>query len=134
MRGISGPRLPEELGDEIGEVVPPVAPHVALFGGSEGVLDVVLDEHLVERLGAGKEAVGFAAGNVEELQFLIAGAESAIRSLYWVSSPSGRMPPPALKAPTLWKMSRWLRPTLSACPPPMERPAMARSTGLAEMR
>src|ERR1022692_3727641 len=73
MRGISGPRLPEELGDEIGEVVPPVAPHVALFGGSEGVLDVVLDEHLVERLGAGKEAVGFAAGNVEELQFLIAG-------------------------------------------------------------
>src|ERR1019366_8104127 len=73
MRGISGPRLPEELGDEIGEVVPPVAPHVALFGGGEGVLDVVLYEHLVEGRGAGKEAVGFAAGNVEELQFLIGG-------------------------------------------------------------
>src|ERR1017187_8299401 len=68
-----GESLPEELGHEVGEVVPPVAPDVALFGGGEGVLDVVFGQDIVERLGAGEEAIGFAAGDVEELQFLIGG-------------------------------------------------------------
>src|ERR1035437_9342975 len=65
--------LPEELRHEVGEVVPPVAPDVALFGGCEGVLDVVFGHQVVERLGACEEAVRFAAGNVEEFQFFIGG-------------------------------------------------------------
>src|ERR1035437_1805314 len=65
--------LSEELRHEVGEVVPPVAPDVALFGGCEGVLDVVFGHQVVERLGACEEAVRFAAGNVEEFQFFIGG-------------------------------------------------------------
>src|ERR1035437_2718504 len=41
--------------------------------------------------------------------FLLVAAGSASRSLYCASIPSGRTPPPALKAPTAWKMSRWFR-------------------------
>src|SRR5450756_3223801 len=60
----TGQRLAEELRRQVGEVVPPVAPEVTLFGGYEGVLDVVFGHQVVERLGSRKEAVGFAAGNV----------------------------------------------------------------------
>src|SRR5216684_2744545 len=64
----------EELRREVGEVVPPVAPDVSLFGGDEGVLDLVLGQGIVECLGAGKQAISFTAGNVEELQFLVGGS------------------------------------------------------------
>src|ERR1017187_2056666 len=65
--------LPEELRHEVGEVVPPVTPDVALFGGGEGVLDVVFGQGIVQRLGTREEAIGFAAGNIEKLQFFIGG-------------------------------------------------------------
>jgi hypothetical protein len=61
---------------------------VSFFGGDEDVFDVVLGQGIVQGLGARKEAIGFAAGDIEELQFLLEAAGSA-RILSCASIPSG---------------------------------------------